>query len=67
MLCSRFFTARSCNPQKAYALFKEAVEARKVNEMAEFYRSLELELYEETRLLVGTISYIPKSFTDRQI
>jgi hypothetical protein len=36
-----------------------------MNEMAEFYRSLELELYEETRLLVGTDSDVPNlSLTD---
>ncbi|TVY82027.1 Phosphatidylinositol/phosphatidylcholine transfer protein SFH1 [Lachnellula suecica] len=47
----RFFTARGCDAAKAHALFKEAIQARKANEMAEFYKNLDIELHQETRLL----------------
>ena len=54
--CSRFFTARGCDAAKAYEHFKEAIGAREVNEMAELYRTIDLELYEQTRLLVRILS-----------
>jgi len=49
---SRFFAARRYDAGKAHEHFKEGIQVRKENELAELYRTIDLGLYEETRLLV---------------
>lgn len=61
---SRFFTARRCDAAKAHEQFKEAFEIRKSNELVELYRSIDIDLYEETRLQVCILLRIYRSLTN---
>ena len=58
MLCAnitarRFFYAKQCDVSVAHRQFKEAYQARDVNQLCSFYQNIDVHAYEETRNLVG--------------
>ena len=69
MLCAnttarRFFYAKQCDVSVAHRQFREAYQARDVNQLCSFYQNIDVHAYEETRNLVGSSLHPTRPETD---